>query len=503
MSLNQSQWQAWEDALTHRARLIWGPPGTGKSRTLRAVVLGAVLEAAQNGRPIRVLVSAFTYTAIDNVLVDIGQDLANLSGGGRSVFRLRSGYAEAPQHIGPVVDVELNRRSPSQTVKDLRKVLKGAGDPVVVGATPEQVHNLLTCDDDEAQAEWFDFIAIDEASQMDVAHAVLPFCGLAENGSVVLAGDPLQLAPIHNASAPKDLEGLVGSVYGFWQEEHGVQESRLEINYRSNAVLVSFAREAGYALSLASQSPNLSIKLTSPLPQSTPSQWPSGLVWTAEWAHLLDPSHPAVCFVYDDGRSSQSNLFEADAVASLLWLLSGRLGRQLRDEIDPATGSAVPVSNMPYTSIEFWQKAVGVVTPHRAQQGLIVSRLLSAFNASGQLADAIRDAVDTVERFQGQQRDIMIASYTLGDPDQIAEEDEFLLSLNRFNVVASRARAKLIVFVSQEVVSHLAHETDILRESKLLKLYAESFCSNERIADLAYKEGGTVQTVSGWLRWRS
>ena len=502
MSLNASQWQAWEDALTHRARLVWGPPGTGKSRTLRAVVVGAVLEAVRNGRPIRVLVSAFTYTAIDNVLLDIGDDLANLLGAGCDVYRLRSGYAAAPQHAGTVMDVELDRRSPSQTVNDLRTELKGAGTAIVVGATPEQAHNLLTCNDESAQAEWFDLVAIDEASQMDVAHAVLPLCGLAENGSVVLAGDPLQLAPIHKAVAPKDLEGLVGSVYAFWKEVHGVQESRLETNYRSNAVLVAFAREAGYASSLASQSPNLSIALTRHLPQSMPSQWPSGLVWTAEWASLLDPSQPAVCFVYADGRSSQSNRFEAEAVASLAWLLHGRMGRQLRDEIDPGTGMPVPGSNAPYTSAEFWQKAVGVVTPHRAQQGLIVSRLLSTFNASGQLADAIRDAVDTVERFQGQQRDIMIASYTLGDPDQIAEEDEFLLSLNRFNVVASRARAKLVVFVSQEVISHLAHDAEVLRESRLLKVYAESFCNNERMADLAYEEEGNVHTVSGRLRWR-
>ena len=238
------------------------------------------------------------------------------------------------------------------------------------------------------------------------------------------------------------------------------------------------------------------------MPQTTPSQWPSSLVWTPEWASLLDPSHPAVCFVYDDGRSSQSNQFEADAVTALLWLLNRRMGRQLREELDPATGVAIPVGGGAYQPIEFWRKAVGVVTPHRAQQGLIVSRLLSAFGAAGQLGDAIRDAVDTVERFQGQQRDIIIASYTLGDPDQIAEEDQFLLSLNRFNVVASRARAKLIVFVSQEVVSHLAHDIDVLRESKLLKVYAESFCDQERPVDLPFEEGGTVRTMPGCLRWR-
>jgi len=503
ISLNQSQWQAWRGALSHRAWIIWGPPGTGKSRTIHSVVVGAVLEAHQNDRPLRVLVSAFTYTAIDNILYDIAQDLATLLPGTCDVFRLRSKYTEAPGNPGSVIDLELNRANPSQAVADLRARLQGAQDVVVVGSTPEQSHNLLTCQNGEAQAEWFDLIVIDEASQMDVAHAILPLCGLADNGSVVLAGDPLQLAPIHQAAAPKYLENIVGSLYAFWRNVHGVQESALAVNYRSNDTLVSFAHDAGYSATLTSQSPDLSLDLLSPLPQAVPNQWPASLVWTPEWTSLLDPSHPAVCFVYDDGRSSQRNEFEADAVAAMLWLLYGHVSNQLRNVIDPATGMALQTSTTPYSALDFWQNAVGVVTPHRAQQGLIVTRLQSVFNATGQIADAIRDAVDTVERFQGQQRDIIIASYTLGDPDQIAEEDEFLMSLNRFNVIASRARVKLVVLVSQDVVSHLARDIDVLWDSRLLKVYAESFCNNSRPMNLPYMVGGAAQTVPGSFRWRT
>ena len=43
--LNDSQWAAWEAALTRRLALIWGPPGTGKSQTLRAIIAGAVWHA--------------------------------------------------------------------------------------------------------------------------------------------------------------------------------------------------------------------------------------------------------------------------------------------------------------------------------------------------------------------------------------------------------------------------------------------------------------------------
>lgn len=500
-ALNPTQWQAWQDSLSHRAWLVWGPPGTGKSTTMRAIILGAVLDAQRSGRPLRVLLSAFTYTAIDNVLLDVGEDIAALLPGACDVLRVRSRFQLAPGSIAPTIDLQLDRRNPSPGIQSLRGRLRNPADVLVVGATPEQVHNLLTCNGDDARNEWFDLVVIDEASQMDVAHSILPISAVANDGAMVLAGDPLQLPPIHQAKPPKDLEGLVGSVYAFWRQVHRVPESALGVNYRSNDTIVSFARQTGYHATLSSHSSQMCLDLLAPIPTVQPANWPASLLWTPEWAQLLDPNQPAVCFVYDDGRSSQSNAFEADAVAALLFLLQGRMANRLKNENDAVTGTALAPSTTPYATVDFWREAVGVVTPHRAQQGLIVTRLQQVFNPTGRVADSIREAVDTVERFQGQQRDVIIASYTLGDPDQIAQEEEFLMNLNRFNVIASRARAKLLLLVSQEVISHLAQDTDVLRDSRLLKQYAEMFCSNSRRMNLGHKDGATVRSVPGTFRW--
>ena len=122
LDLNPTQWQAWEDALTHRARLVWGPPGTGKSRTARAIVVGAVLEAHQARRPLPVLVSAFTYNAIDNVLVSIANDLAALLPGVCDIYRVRSRYQLPPGNIGAAIDAELNRGGPSARIQALRTI---------------------------------------------------------------------------------------------------------------------------------------------------------------------------------------------------------------------------------------------------------------------------------------------------------------------------------------------------------------------------------------------
>lgn len=502
LNLNNTQWQAWEDALSHRARLVWGPPGTGKSRTVRAIVVGAVLEAAIARRPLRVLVCASTYTAIDNVLVPIAADLIALLNGTVDTIRIRSMYQAPPLNVAPAIDMELSRGNPSAAVRNLRATLQNGSDVVVIGATPEQVHNLLTCDNGSARDEWFDLIVIDEASQMDVAHAVLPLSAVADQGAAILAGDPMQLPPIHQAEAPTGLEDLVGSVYRFFQRHHGVPVSSLGVNYRSNETLVEFAHQSGYEASLTSHSPNLRIDLLTPLPTAQPTNWPASLLWSPEWPALLDPNQPAVCLVYDDRRSSQRNFFESQTVAALIHLLNGRLADQLRNENHPGTGASLPNSTTPYSPQRFWEEAIGVVTPHRAQQGLIVSQLQAIFGNTAPTADWIRGAVDTVERFQGQQRDVIIASFALGDPDQIEEEEEFLMSLNRFNVMASRARAKLIVLVSRQVVDHLAKEIEVLRESRLLKVFAESFCNQGRPATVGYINNGAVQVIQGEIRWR-
>jgi DNA replication ATP-dependent helicase Dna2 len=116
-------------------------------------------------------------------------------------------------------------------------------------------------------------------------------------------------------------------------------------------------------------------------------------------------------------------------------------------------------------------------------------------------ASTIRGAVDTVERFQGQQRDVVLASYAVGDPDTIADEDEFLQSLNRFNVMASRARAKVVVLVSEELIQHLPNDIEVLRASRLLKTFAETRCRRRRTIRLADRRDKGVRVVPASWRW--
>lgn len=500
VGLNASQWQAWNDSLSRRLHLVWGPPGTGKSRTLRAVLLGAFHEAVARGAPLRVLVSGPTYEAIDNVLIEVAADLAQgpLALPQVTVGRLRSASRQPSPRVPIAIDVVHGSPQHAQVLQRLQSQ-QGL---TLVGSTVHQVHRLLEAAGSPV-SRLFDLIVIDEASQLDVAASTLALAGLADNGSVVVAGDPKQLPPIHQAQAPLGLESFVGPVFTYLQERHQVPPSILNTNYRSNDTIVALGQVAGYPPGLQAHSSGLALDLLTPPPSSStpPAGWPTHLFWTPEWSSLLEPTRPCSVFVYEEGRSSQWNPFEADTVSALVWLLFGRMASQLANERDPS-GAPIRRSTQPYASADFWARGIGVVTPHRAQQALVISGLQRVFGAAIPPA-MIRDSVDTVERFQGQQRDVMIATFALGDPDAISDEDEFLLSLNRFNVMASRARAKLIVLVSRQVVDHLSADPEVLRGSALLKTFVETFCANKRAMTLGYyAQGAAPRTVNGDFRWR-
>lgn len=128
------------------------------------------------------------------------------------------------------------------------------------------------------------------------------------------------------------------------------------------------------------------------------------------------------------------------------------------------------------------------MTPHRAQQAAVFERLATAL--AGRVDEnEIFAAVDTVERFQGQEKTVMIASFGLGDKDQIAAEEVFLFNLNRFNVTASRAKAKFIGIMSRRLVDHLPSDKDALIESRLLKHFVDGVLRRtDRISVQGFEE---------------
>ena len=125
------------------------------------------------------------------------------------------------------------------------------------------------------------------------------------------------------------------------------------------------------------------------------------------------------------------------------------------------------------TEEEFWGERLGIVTPHRAQ----MSRVRNLLENAARMRPTSLPFVDTVDRFQGQERDLIIASYTVADRDFVASEAEFILSARRFNVTLTRARSKFVMLVSDALVGHLPADADVAREAAHLQLFVQNYCS--------------------------
>ena len=71
--LTSSQADAWQTVAASRVTAIWGPPGTGKTHLLAALILGFCAAFPGRQHRCRILVSAMTHAAIDNLLRKVVQ----------------------------------------------------------------------------------------------------------------------------------------------------------------------------------------------------------------------------------------------------------------------------------------------------------------------------------------------------------------------------------------------------------------------------------------------
>ena len=86
------------------------------------------------------------------------------------------------------------------------------------------------------------------------------------------------------------------------------------------------------------------------------------------------------------------------------------------------------------------------------------------------LVDQISDgAIDTVERIQGQEREVVIVSLAAGDPAESKQRGAFHLSLNRLNVALSRARTKAVLVGSRHAFAALPSDPEGLRMASRCK----------------------------------
>jgi DNA replication ATP-dependent helicase Dna2 len=260
-----------------------------------------------------------------------------------------------------------------------------------VGATP-----FATCTYRLENCE-FDTIVFDEASQVTLPLALM---AMRRGTRFVFIGDQKQLPPV--LLARSILEDVPGSIFAKLTA-HNVDSVMLTDTYRLNRELAAWPSTAFYDSRLRPAGPNRDRKLVlRPREDGDPYD-----------AALRDASSLVFIPTLDESARSR-NPDDAQLVAGLC-------------------AAAFDGGLAPHD--------IGIVTPFRAHGRCVRNALIDRFG--WHTARAV--VADTVERMQGQERELIILSLAAGDPRFLAAVSEFFFQPERLNVSVTRAMTKLVI----------------------------------------------------------
>lgn len=413
--LNSVQEQAVNKVLRAKdVAIVHGPPGTGKTTTL----VEAIYETLR--RENQVLVCAQSNMAVDWIseqLVDRGVNVLRI-GNPTKVndkmlsFTYERRFADHPDYpqLWSIRETirklrqnrnrrrdegfhqKVERLKSRATELEIRINAQLFGEARVIASTLTGSANRLL------SGQKFGTLFIDEAAQ-----ALEPACWIAirKASRVILAGDHCQLPP-----TVKSIAALRGGLGTTLMERIVKQKPEtvtlLKTQYRMNEQIMRFSSDWFYG-GMIEAAPQ--VRFRGILDLDNPMTW-------------IDTSAVAGKEEFVGESFGRINRAEADMTLDVLQEYFTRIGkaRVLEERID-----------------------VGVISPYRAQVQLL-RRLIRKKEFFKPYRGLI--SVNTVDGFQGQERDVIVISLVRANADgQIG----FLSDLRRMNVAITRARMKLMI----------------------------------------------------------
>jgi len=257
----------------------------------------------------------------------------------------------------------------------------------------------------------FDSVLIDEASQVTLPLALM---AMLAGRKYVFIGDHQQLPPVLVSQPVWDT--FQYSVFGDLVDRGF--DTMLRETYRLNQDLVAWPNKHFYEGLLTPAEGVAERKVAY-------RKWPS--------KHEF-PLHPKRSKVFIDlGHRNATTRSTSEA-------------RMIADLVETVLASGFP------------PEEIGIVTPYRAQAREIKS-MLRRIPDRGDLTKQI--VVDTVERMQGQERELIMLSLTTSNPTFALDLADFFFQPQRLNVAVTRARTKLIIVGSTHLFELRSDDEDI------------------------------------------
>ncbi len=411
--------------------VLCGPPGTGKTRSVLRELAVRLVAADQH-----TLLAAYTNRAVDEIC-------EQLVAAGLSFIRIGSRLSTTPAYRPYLLDNMIRELPSRQTVR-----ARLTGTPLYVGT----IASLLG-KPELFLLKSFDVAVVDEASQVLEAPMLAL---LAKVRKFILIGDHRQLPavvaqePASSAVAPgvaallhqelgltnlrnSYFERLFRRAEAHWPYAHGT----LARQYRAHEELAALVNDDFYGGLLRS-----------------PEPWQSASLNPHAWGPAADAfgealRHQRLVFVptrrQPDDLSQKESSQEADLAARAA--LAVALGEGPR--FDPAT-------------------SLGIIASYRNQAARIRARLAQLAQIHD-LPALLQVSVDTVERYQGSQRDVIVVSFCCHHEHQLelmVSPDETGRVDRKLNVALTRARQQLVLLGNEEVLSRAPHHAALLARAR-------------------------------------
>ncbi|MCC3152584.1 AAA domain-containing protein [Hymenobacter sp. BT770] len=409
--------------------VLCGPPGTGKTRAvLRELAVSLYKQDKQ------VLLAAYTNRAVDEICEQLVQ-------AGLPFIRVGSRLGTAPVYRPYLLDNMLRDCTNRQAVRDRLGTC-----PFYVGT----VASLLG-KPELFMIKQFDLAVVDEASQV-LESPMLAL--LAKVRKFILIGDHRQLPavvaqePETSAVAPEVAELLRGELgltnlrnsyferlfrraEAQWPHAHGT----LADQYRMHQELAVLVNQDFY-----------DNQLRCPLPwQSAPldrSAWPTP---DSADGFTVSLRTQRVVFVPTRRQPEDLSMKESDQEAELAARAAAYVAQGYGPLFNP-------------------ESTLGIIASYRNQAARIRARL-AQLAVELSLPALAQVSVDTVERYQGSQREVIIVSFCCHHEHQLelmVSPDETGQVDRKLNVALTRARQQLVLLGNEEILSRAPHHAALL-----------------------------------------
>lgn len=434
MSMNTDQKAAISKVMSARDyALVLGMPGTGKTTTIAHIIRTLVSKGKS------VLLTSYTHTAVDNILLKIRDD---------KIGTLRLG---ALAKIHPEVQQFATLAAePKGSVEELEQSWM---QPPVVATT------CLTINHPIFSRRVFDYCIVDEASQI-----TLPVClgPIRMAHKFILVGDHYQLPPlVQNKDAMEG--GLDVSLFKLLCEAHPLAVVSLEHQYRMCADIMMLSNTFIYSGRLKCGTPSVASRtLTLPNPDGLAQyHCKSNQPCAGNAQPCLDPV-PSTCWLTRAVAPEFPVVFiNTDPISTQLETQTGsRITNTL--EVRLVTQMTLCLLSLGVSANE-----IGVIAFYRSQLALLRQSLSAAHTTtqSSQLAAPIVGAagsagveLHTADRFQGRDKEVVLVSCVRSN--ESGTVGDLLKDRRRVNVALTRARSKLVILGSEKTLS----ENELLRD---------------------------------------